>query len=235
MSVLRPIDRLNQRIDSYLAPDSSSRSDTYVDILSNTDFDTALHFGSGRDKRNLYNRLVSEGEVIALDPDRYGLGRHPSSNRVLGDGHHLPFEDRSFDLVFAEYVFEHLPNPTLAIEEIRRVLAPGGSFVVLVPNPNHYYAKIADITPYWCHQLWLRLQGVDNPENDRFPTHYQWGTYPHLTTLGGFELLHLESFPGPTGYTRILPIHIVFTGVDRLLSKFPSYHVAFLAHYERSS
>lgn len=235
MRCLRAIARINRRIDSRLAPSTASRSETYANILSSIDFDTALHFGSGRDKRDLHSLLAPKGEVIALDPDRYGLSRHPSENRVLGDGHQLPFKQHAFDLVFAEYVFEHLPKPTLAIEEIRRVLSPGGSFVVLVPNPKHYYAKIADITPFWFHQLWFSLQGVDNPEIDRFPTHYQWGAYHDMTEVDGFELVQFESFPGPTGYTRVLPIHFAFTVFDRFMSGYPSYHVVFLAHYELSS
>lgn len=232
MRIFSPIVRINRIIDSYLAPPSESPSTVYTDILSTIEFDRALHFGSGRDKRNLHEILNHEGEIIALDPDRDGLEQNSSPDRVIADGQQLPFEEDSFDLVFSEYVFEHLPCPELALDELRRVLKPGGSFVVLVPNPKHYYARIADITPFWFHQLWFRLQGVENAEDDRFPTQYRWGTYQQINDLAEFELITLQSFPGPTGYTLILPVHFVFALIDRILFRYPSYHVSFVAHYE---
>jgi SAM-dependent methyltransferase len=49
----------------------------------------------------------------------------------------LPFPDASFDFAFCIEVMEHLPNPFLAMSEMRRVLAPRGILVVSVPNPYH--------------------------------------------------------------------------------------------------
>ncbi|MGE3273594.1 MAG: class I SAM-dependent methyltransferase [Vicinamibacterales bacterium] len=47
----------------------------------------------------------------------------------------MPFDDDSFDVVFAFEVCEHFANPQQAIEEIRRVLRPGGRFIASTPNP----------------------------------------------------------------------------------------------------
>lgn len=38
----------------------------------------------------------------------------------------LPFAEASFDLVIAAHVLEHLPDPVMALMEMRRVLRPGG-------------------------------------------------------------------------------------------------------------
>jgi len=43
-----------------------------------------------------------------------------------GDIFALPFEDGSFDVVFSQTVFYHIPNPERALAEIMRVLRPGG-------------------------------------------------------------------------------------------------------------
>ncbi len=44
----------------------------------------------------------------------------------LGDVQDLPFEDGALDLVMAAHVLEHLVDPPRAIEEMARVLKPGG-------------------------------------------------------------------------------------------------------------
>ena len=45
----------------------------------------------------------------------------------------LPFENDSMDMVFSSHVLEHIPNQKKALEEIYRVLKPGGYHVCIVP------------------------------------------------------------------------------------------------------
>lgn len=45
---------------------------------------------------------------------------------VVGSVYRLPFQDNSFDAVFAHALLQHLKNPLKALEEMKRVLKPGG-------------------------------------------------------------------------------------------------------------
>ena len=45
----------------------------------------------------------------------------------------LPFEDASYDVVYASHVLEHIRNDRQAVKEIRRVLKPGGIAILPVP------------------------------------------------------------------------------------------------------
>lgn len=222
--------RANARIDRALSPYEDRRS-VYEEWVGDIEFDQAVHLGSGRDTAEMGRRLGSEGEVIALDTDVDALRDNGTSTRVAGDGQRLPIATDEVDLVFSEYVFEHLPQPRAALAEIDRIIRPGGSFVVLVPNPNHYYARIADWTPFWFHRLWFRLQGIENYEEDRYPTHYEWGTLSDIRGIDHWELENFTSFTGPTSYTRLLPIHFLFTLFDMAMADRPQHHVCYLAHY----
>ena len=52
--------------------------------------------------------------------------------RVFGTA--LPFRDASFDVVASFDVFEHIRDSDAHLEEVRRVLKPGGAYVMQTPN-----------------------------------------------------------------------------------------------------
>lgn len=49
---------------------------------------------------------------------------------VCGNVHRLPFHDGCFDLVFVVEVMGEIPDKSVALREIRRVLRPGGTLAV---------------------------------------------------------------------------------------------------------
>ena len=49
---------------------------------------------------------------------------------LLGDGGALPYDDRSFDAPFLVTVLGEMPDQDAALNELRRVLRPGGRLVV---------------------------------------------------------------------------------------------------------
>jgi SAM-dependent methyltransferase len=58
-----------------------------------------------------------------------------------GDAHRMPFPDESFDLVVGRSILHHL-DLKLALEEIRRVLRPGGSAIFMEPLGDNPGAKV---------------------------------------------------------------------------------------------
>ena len=73
------------------------------------------------------NPVLSEiGEVVALDPQPEMLALNPLNRKVVAAGEKLPFADGSFDAVFSAYVFRNLDSTADTLNEIKRVLRPGG-------------------------------------------------------------------------------------------------------------
>lgn len=52
---------------------------------------------------------------------------------VKADICNLPFEDNSYDFIICNHVLEHIPDDKKAMEELYRVLSPGGCAIVQVP------------------------------------------------------------------------------------------------------
>ena len=89
-----------------------------------------LDFGSGRKP---WRSLFQVDEYIGVDIAESGHDHHDSQIDFFYDGHVIPFEDSSFDSVFASDVFEHLFNFDEILNELNRVLKPGGQMLVTIP------------------------------------------------------------------------------------------------------
>ena len=77
----------------------------------------------------------------------------------------LPLADASFDIVIAAHVLEHLPDPVMALMEMRRVLRPGGWSVACMTRRSWLGAYIQ--AKWRTHRLthaaassWLRAAGL---------------------------------------------------------------------------
>lgn len=82
---------------------------------------------------------------------------------VQGDSEHLPFPDRSFDVVYCCDSFHHYPNPQAVVEEAARVLEFGGVFLLgdcwlplpgrLLMNPLLRFSREGDVKLYSKREL----------------------------------------------------------------------------------
>ncbi len=75
-------------------------------------------------------------EVVSLDLGLALLGqvrKRCETTRVAGSVLALPFADSSFDFVLSTEVIEHTPDPLRALDELARVVRPGGSLLVTSP------------------------------------------------------------------------------------------------------
>lgn len=87
----------------------------------------------------------------------------------------LPFEEGSFDIVYANFVVEHLARPAKAFREWRRLLAPGGSLVITTSNIANPAVRAAKLLPQRSRVVIKRgLAGV--AERDVFPAVYRSNT-----------------------------------------------------------
>lgn len=69
-------------------------------------------------------------EVVALARQQHLPSTGADLSFRIGDVYSLDFVDATFDVVYAHQVLQHLSRPVEALEEMRRVLKPGGLLAV---------------------------------------------------------------------------------------------------------
>lgn len=128
------------------------------------------------------------GEVVGIDVDEPGIQSArerltgPNQTLMVADAMAMPFEDASFDVVVANHVYEHVPDPERLFAEIWRVLRPGGLAYVAAGNrltliEPHYRLPFLSWLPVAGSDLYLRALG----RGDRY--YERMRTYPAIRRL----------------------------------------------------
>ncbi len=99
-------------------------------LKNETDFFTApkkvLHFAP---EQAFYKRFRNQKNLDYTTTDL----NSPLAD-VKADICNLPFEDNSYDMILCNHVLEHIPDDTKAMQELYRVLKPGGMGIFQIPQ-----------------------------------------------------------------------------------------------------
>lgn len=115
------------------------------DVMARLDLEfadkTVLDAGCGR---GFLSREVQKqgGEYTGADV----VANAQDCRFVMAGAEALPFPDRRFDLVCCIDAFEHVPDAAAAAREFKRVLRPGGTVFLSVPN----YTNAAGLVKWYC-------------------------------------------------------------------------------------
>jgi ubiquinone/menaquinone biosynthesis C-methylase UbiE len=135
-----------QKLDKILANAGDMalkrRAKIILTSLEIQDTDKVLDAGGGD---GYYSKLVLEttnAEVTLYDFDENALNsaRKNLADKKIeilqGSVHQMPFPSNSFDKIILTEVLEHVPQEQKALDELFRILKPGGLIAVTVPNYN---------------------------------------------------------------------------------------------------
>lgn len=166
-----------------------------------------IGYGMGHLLGMLESHFETTGVDISAYANQEAPKNAPASRFVSGDiAAGLDFPDGHFGVIVAKHIFEHVPDPRLALAECARLLEPGGLLLYGTPNPTSVGAG-------WKGKRWV---GWSDPSHVSVLPPAQW---LRLTTEAGFTVKRafgdgLWDVP----YVRGLPV-----GVQRAFFGLPAF------------
>jgi 2-polyprenyl-3-methyl-5-hydroxy-6-metoxy-1,4-benzoquinol methylase len=165
------------------------------------------------------------GEVVAADfsPAAVRKGKLFSAERGLTrirwevmDIQAIAHEDESFDTVISCETIEHVPNPQKAVQELSRILRPGGRLFLTTPN----YMGLVGL-----HRIYVGLTGrVYTEEGQPINNFMLLPRTRRMVVRAGLKIKEIDGvghylpFPGRT------PIVLTEYGKARFLTKWVALH-----------
>ena len=89
-----------------------------------------------------YRRFVGCQQYFGIE---WSAAKRPP---VMADVTQIPFRDRAFDSALCTEVLEHLPEPGRCLDEINRVVKPGGTVFFTVPMTMYTHSEPHDFYRY---------------------------------------------------------------------------------------
>lgn len=172
--------------------------------------------------------------LVGIDAVARDVSRNPYVHeKVAGNILALPFRDAIFSLVTAQMVVEHLEEPRILLNEIKRVLRPGGKLIFLTPNYFNYQVFGASFLPDGIKKRIVRhFEG--RIEADVFKTYYRMNTRKKICELAedtGFGVETIRMVHSAWEFKRFPPLHWAEKALYHILdtSAFANYRADILA------
>ena len=146
--------------------------------------------GTGYAVRHL-GSMLPEGKACGIDlspqmieeAKKNTLGEARNVEFQVANAEEIPYPDNTFDAVLCTNSFHHYPNPLKALRGFRRVLKPGGQFVI--------FENATDLS--WYTWAWDKVLRIIEPGHIRYFASQELGKMLRQAGFGQVELRYLKN------------------------------------------
>ncbi|NUK58155.1 class I SAM-dependent methyltransferase [Streptomyces lunaelactis] len=175
-------------------------------------------------------RVLKGHRIVGVDWSQDALRRAAPrlSQVVRGEltGGGLPFASGSADAVLFSEVVEHLVDPDSALDELHRVLRPGGHLMLSTPNLAAWYNRgllLAGVQPVFSEVSLRRIHGRPGSQVVGHLRLYTARALREFVAASGFEVVTVAGAPFHGVPRPLRPL-------DRLACRLPSLASILLVH-----
>lgn len=127
-----------------------------------------------------FARAGFQTTALDLNPSAFEVSCSDRLSLVAGSALQMPFAAASFDVVAAYQSLEHTPDPRQVLEEMLRVVKPGGVIFVVGPNLLSIGASLRAMTKYvWRNRPLLTIM----IRRSDMPRHPHGNTLPEVACI----------------------------------------------------
>lgn len=208
-----------------------TRLSALSNLLGKRSYSRALDIGCGSGDFTLgFARCVRLDQVFGVDVSEETVEEARSRGVVAVcvdlNKDNLPFADNTFDLVLMAEVIEHLENVEHTMDEVARVVTPGGYLAITTPNLAAWHGRISLFLGYQPFTLDVGFRhhyGSLMALSGKSAGHIRAFTFRALRELLAsfdFAVTGISSAPGvATGESTLMRL---LKSADRAFSRFPS-------------
>ena len=153
------------------------------------------------------------GYIVGLEyePMRAQQAKKLAPDVMIAAGEELPFKSLAFETILSHEVLEHVRNDRSSVEEMVRVLKPGGLILLFVPNRGY---------PFETHGFYWngRYHFGNIPLINYLPSRWRNLLAPHVRVYSRGDLERLfTKLP-----VKVLQQQIIFGAYDNIITRFPT-------------
>jgi SAM-dependent methyltransferase len=199
-----------EQISRFVAPSPSK-----ISVLD-------LGCGAGTTTSQLFGDQPERFRIVGADVSLQALAQYHDTTRRPGvrlDAQHLPFADKSFDVVVSDDVVEHLVDTDEYAREIHRVLVPNGLLLLTTPNLAAWFNRLALLAGYQPAFTEVSFERVFGRPGDDIVGHLRLFTSRSIEQFlvhHGFSILETRGARFDALPRRLQPL-------DALMARFPRF------------
>jgi ubiquinone/menaquinone biosynthesis C-methylase UbiE len=120
-----------EHLSRYLTTLEVVKGKVVLDLASGAGYGTHM---IAQQAKKVYG-IDYSADAVAYAQKHYGA---KNIEYKVGDAHEIPLPDDSVDVVVSLETIEHLQKPAKFVAEVKRILRPGGQFIVSTPNDDEF-------------------------------------------------------------------------------------------------